>query len=72
MEKFNDEKVRVNIRLSPKLKQFYEELGREMGIPYSSAMVMGLKFYMDYQTAMQTPDLLKQLQQIVDSSETRQ
>jgi predicted DNA-binding protein len=44
--------VRVNIRMAPKIKDFYEELSNEMGVSMSYCMVSALKHYMDEQMAM--------------------
>lgn len=46
------DKVRVNINLSSKVKEFFEEKSIETGIPQSSLMAMALSEYMEQKKAL--------------------
>lgn len=46
------EKIRVNINISPKLKEYFEALSEEMGCSQSALMCLALNEYMDGKTAL--------------------
>lgn len=44
-----ESRTRVNITMSNQMVEFFQELADSMGIPRSTAMVIGLKTFMDQQ-----------------------
>lgn len=46
------EKIRVNINISPRLKEYFEDLSEEMGCTQSALMCLALNDYMDGKMAL--------------------
>lgn len=58
------EKIRVNINISPKVKEYFEELSEEMGCSQSALMCLALNEYMEGKTVMkEMPALMKLVSQ---------
>lgn len=55
---------RINITVSEDIIQYFENLGEDMGIPRSSAMVMAMKTYMDQQKSLEMGDIYKNLEEL--------
>lgn len=52
---------RVNVYLSPQMKEFYMDYSKEMGISMSASMVIALKTYMDAQKGLSMSEDLKKM-----------
>lgn len=55
------DKIRVNINISPKLKEYFEELSEEMGCSQSALMCLALNEYMEGKTVIKEIPSLMQL-----------
>jgi len=62
---------RTNITVSDEILDYYQELADEMGVPRNSAMVIGLKTYMDQQKSLKMGDIYKAMQDLVEKLEEK-
>jgi len=62
---------RTNVTVSDEILEYYQTLADEMGVPRNSAMVIGLKTYMDQQKSLKMGDIYKAMQDLVEKLEEK-
>lgn len=65
------EVVRVTIKMSKEIHEFYKRMATEMGIATSAAMVFGMRSYMDMQKGLNATDEIKELKELLEIVKTQ-
>jgi len=59
-----EELKRMNIRVSKKVKEYFEQRSKDTGAPQSALMILALEEYIDQKTMIETSTAITKLEEV--------
>jgi len=59
-----EELKRMNVRVSKKVREYFEKRSKETGAPQSTLMVLALEEYIDQKTMIETTTAITKLEEV--------